>query len=200
MCANRADIHTHIVWGWKLTVAPFPLLIFTGTVFSPSSSFSISLHSPSPSTFLPHLPSACLSPPSLFSISLPPALPSAHLALCLPSLTISLPISFALHHPQPPPTPLLIPASPSFSLFLSPPCSPYISTHTQPRHLPPILSLSVVTAACLMVRLLLSRFTKRRPGEQQPRLTPPNRWPYQDWQPARPWAIADTRTRAHEHR
>ncbi|KAM3612264.1 uncharacterized protein V6R79_005714 [Siganus canaliculatus] len=37
-----------------------------------------------------------------------------------------------------------------------------------------------VTAACLMMQLHLSRSTKQRPGELQPRLTPPNRWPYQD--------------------
>lgn len=95
-----------------------------------------------------------------------------------------------IHTPSTPtthstPTPFLIPAF--LSLFF--PLSGVLTIHLHP----PTPFLSIVTAACLMVRLL-SRSTTQRPGEQPPRLTPPDHWPYQDWQRTRPRAIANTHT------
>ena len=155
--------------GWTLTVTPFSLLI------TPS-----------------YLPSSLTSSLSSLSLSLPPVLPSAHLTLHHPSLPN---FSLDLTLTQSPP-PLRIPTSLSLSFSIS---TSLHHTSPHPRPPQPSSSLSVVTAACLMVQLLLSRSTKRRPGERQPRLTPPNRWPYQDWQLAGPRAITHTHTHTHTH-
>lgn len=127
-----------------------------------------SLHHSFLSTFLPHLL-------SLFSLSLF----TSCFTICPSHSPSSIPPKFLSrsHSHSITPPPLRIPTSLSLSFSIS---TSLHHTSPHPRPPQPSSSLSVVTAACLMVQLLLSRSTKRRPGERQPRLTPPNRWPYQD--------------------
>ena len=166
----RVDINSHTLSSpLSLHTLIVPLLLS----FSPPPS-------PQPLHSSPHLPISPLAhlPPT------PPLLCLLVASLSLPSPSLYLPLFHLLI--------LRSVFSPSQSLSRSqkrtpsrspsPPLPPhsYISLFTLSFHLglphhpspssPPLLfSLSVVTAACLMVQLLLSRSTVRRPGEQQPR-------------------------------
>lgn len=119
-----------------------------------------SLYHSTPTVF-PPLP----SPPPPLPLSSSPSLSST---FQLPSVCLFPPSPFSISLP-----PVLSSAHLAFYLlFLTISLSIPPPTHT---HTSNPFSLSVVTAACLMVQFLLSRSTKRRAGEQ-----PPNRWPYQD--------------------
>lgn len=139
------------------------------------NSYTLSSPHHHPPALPPHLPSSLTSPLLAFLLPLSSlSLFTSCSSICPSCFLSSIPPKFLSQSHSHSITPHY--AFPHLCLFPSPPCSPYIST--PPTSHP--FSLCVVTAACLMVQLLLSRSTTRRPGEQQPRLTPPNRWTYQD--------------------